>query len=1088
MNQLNYPDVIVLAEIKSVSPGFIRKFFKGLGYEILSTKSGICLAAKTKFKMVNVTVSMHPNIVSGALKLGSKLICITSAYGLQESESADDRTNFHVELAAEIESSLSRFPYTVLVGDLNAKISHGNSQVIAESPNGVLLKEVVSKYGLEVLNFNTKCVGKWTRVQYKKNPEVIEKSVIDYVMVCKSLLPYLSEMIIDEEKTIGPFWVRRNKKKGDTRKHSDHNSILFKASIPWSPNSEHPNTSGVQGGHRLTEEGLVTFKKLTEHMDIIPGIDFNTFKGRVTDIMDIAFPKKSPLKPGRKANIDNMITNKHLIPIVRIVIPFLKRGKAEKAAAKKYISFLQDLQMKITQKLKSARVIKTLSEINNDNGQFSIEGFWKLKNSLSLPDRSRSSVISREGVELFGGPAILEEYMNEFSGRLSKSPPHPKFSRYVMLTNKLFEKYLESASSSRSEPDFEASEITKVVSTLKPKCAIPEMSLPSEVYKYGGTNLVSNLTTSLNLIKESLKVPESWANVVISAIYKNKGSRKVLEFYRGIFLTVVVSKVLEKLIKLRIEPHLSNVNKLQAGSTKNRGTCDSTFLLNGMIDHARYLNTELFLTFYDYTTCFDSLWLEECMIVLWDLGIRNELFSLIFLLNESSVIRVNSPFGMTRPFECPRIVKQGTVLGPTLCSSSTAELCDRNTIGGVLAGSTVISNLLYVDDTTDVNTNIADHVDSHNEVVNFAWSKGLGLNFPKCLQMIINQKSTTPTPTLPIGDGFVKQVKSTKVVGNVVNERGTNIDMINERVKNGIGAIASTLSICNEVTMGISFVEAALTMHEAVVIATLISDSQAWTNLAQKDIKRLQAVQLRHLKRIVRAPSSTCNAFLFLEMGVLPVVYFIHIRQLSFLHHIINLDDNDPVNAQYHAQLLLPYERNWANESTRLLKLYELDKNSIPDISKEVWKLSVKKAVMARAFTMLRSECASKSKTKSISYERMQCQQYLLDFNWKSASVLFKLRGGVADCMMNKKSSTDSDDLSCRLCGTVNESQSHAINCPKVTSDIPVDIGAVYGTISVKDTVINNIINRYECFVDLLHKRKEERPSTVEEKLLLDGL
>ena len=51
--------------------------------------------------------------------------------------------------------------------------------------------------------------------------------------------------------------------------------------------------------------------------------------------------------------------------------------------------------------------------------------------------------------------------------------------------------------------------------------------------------------------------------------------------------------------------------------------------------------------------------LDDCMISLWDLGIRNELFHLIFKLNEKTKIRVKTPFGISDPFHCNRIVKQG---------------------------------------------------------------------------------------------------------------------------------------------------------------------------------------------------------------------------------------------------------------------------------------------------------------------------------------------------------------------------------------------------------------------------------------------
>ena len=93
------------------------------------------------------------------------------------------------------------------------------------------------------------------------------------------------------------------------------------------------------------------------------------------------------------------------------------------------------------------------------------------------------------------------------------------------------------------------------------------------------------------------------------------------------------------------------------------------------------------------------------MITLWELGIRNELFALIYKLNEVAKVRVKTPFGLTNQFECPRIVKQGSVLSSNLCSSSTAQLCDNNHVGGIYTGSFVLNDVLYVDDTTDVNDN-----------------------------------------------------------------------------------------------------------------------------------------------------------------------------------------------------------------------------------------------------------------------------------------------------------------------------------------------------------------------------------------------
>ena len=135
--------------------------------------------------------------------------------------------------------------------------------------------------------------------------------------------------------------------------------------------------------------------------------------------------------------------------------------------------------------------------------------------------------------------------------------------------------------------------------------------------------------------------------------------------------------------------------------------------------------------------------------------------------------------GMSEYFNCPRI--------------------------GASMGTLVINDILYVDDTTDANNDINDTVASHNEVVNFSKMKRLSLNHKKCCIITVNKKSTDSVPTLHIDDGSVQHVTNTKFLGDIINEKGTNIDMVNEREKKGNAVIVNCLAICNEVTMGTFF-------------------------------------------------------------------------------------------------------------------------------------------------------------------------------------------------------------------------------------------------------------------------------------------
>ena len=267
----------------------------------------------------------------------------------------------------------------------------------------------------------------------------------------------------------------------------------------------------------------------------------------------------------------------------------------------------------------------------------------------------------------------------------------------------------------------------------------------------------------------------------------------------------------------------------------------------------------------------------------------------------------------------------------------------------------------------------------------------------------------------------------------MVNEKGNNTDLIEDRTKKAKAAMISCLSMCNEVTMGLFFVSSAVILYESVFLATLLSNCQTWRNLNIEEYKKLEITQLRYLKRVMKAPLSTPNAFVFLEFGALPVKRILHIRQISFLHHIVCLDSNDPVRKMFEAQQQLPFEKNWANEVIPLLDEYHLTEYDIRNMSKPAWKEIVKHNVTQAALAQLSSDIKFKTKTKHLSYNFFISQPYMHHYSHKQASIIFKLRSFSIDCKGNRKSANN--DLTCRLCKAADETQHHIINCPRVCGD-----------------------------------------------------
>ena len=74
----------------------------------------------------------------------------------------------------------------------------------------------------------------------------------------------------------------------------------------------------------------------------------------------------------------------------------------------------------------------------------------------------------------------------------------------------------------------------------------------------------------------------------IQTVKKKNGSLNKLESYRGIFLAPMLSLILEKLVKNRMQPTVeNNMSKFQTGSATGKGVVDNLFILRGLTDHTK---------------------------------------------------------------------------------------------------------------------------------------------------------------------------------------------------------------------------------------------------------------------------------------------------------------------------------------------------------------------------------------------------------------------------------------------------------------------------------------------------------------------
>ena len=688
---------------------------------------------------------------------------------------------------------------------------------------------------------------------------------------------------------------------------------------------------------------------------------------------------------------------------------------------KNYGKKLRKLNAKIDRKIaryNSDAVKKSIGK----NGVMDKGDFWKLEKRL-LPKAHNvpHALQDQSGFEVTDPINIKSEYKAEFEHRLGKREPKKYLEGYMNSQNKVCSLRLE-VSKGKLDDEFNLEEVERAISELKRgKCSDPT-GLIRKVFIRSGKCMILSILRVMNLIKQHQVLPFEWSNIWIRPLKKNKGSIKVLNYYRGIFIVDIMSIIFEKLLKYRLMPHLQqNMTKFQTGGVKGKDVTDNLFLMRGVIDWAKYLKQKVWFTFYDIEKCFDSLWLGDCLNSLWKNGVQNDIFYLIYLINKRSDITVKTPFGDTYPFFAEEIVKQGTVLGPILNNCSLDDVCKEGK--GYQYGSIELKPFEFVDDIADPNRSKYDAQISSKVITRIQEFKKLKFSSEKCKVLKINSSSNTDT--LFIEDRALDIENSTSYLGDVVNDKGDNTALCKDRTDKAVGTIIELFSICKEVNFGKFKISNLLTLYQSAVIPRLIYNCEAWSNLKAKDYQVLQKLQLNFLKRVTDVPRTTPNAALFLELGVWPVQYIIEQRQLLHLKRILDRDNRDPVWLPYKEMLKYEFEPNWANNILGLREKYNLPLKdlNIQKLSKPQWKTMLKRQVRKFVFHTLCSECSQLKR-----YTKLEQPTYLTELDPKYAQMIFKAKLEMFDIKVNFKG-LYSSNLQCLFCYVVNEEFSHMFNC-----------------------------------------------------------
>ena len=167
-------------------------------------------------------------------------------------------------------------------------------------------------------------------------------------------------------------------------------------------------------------------------------------------------------------------------------------------------------------------------------------------------------------------PEVMVEIYQQFYKKLLTGKPMDTEEGKEMeqLVNKYVEVLERKALREGIEP-FTKEEYDEVKKEIKNGKAPDLQGWRYELVKNAGEDLEESILCMINELVSAFAVPIEWLEMIIKSIGKGKGDSHSMNSKRGLFLTNILSKVMEKLIKNRRKSTIeASMTPFQCGGVK----------------------------------------------------------------------------------------------------------------------------------------------------------------------------------------------------------------------------------------------------------------------------------------------------------------------------------------------------------------------------------------------------------------------------------------------------------------------------------------------------------------------------------------
>ena len=567
---------------------------------------------------------------------------------------------------------------------------------------------------------------------------------------------------------------------------------------------------------------------------------------------------------------------------------------------------------------------------------------------------------------------------------------------------------------------------------LKKKKAPDQDGWRYEWVENAGEDLEKSIRKMMNVMLKSKKPPKEWKRMRIKVTTKNKKKKMEMEYKRGLFLTNIVSKCVEKvLLNRRQEAIKKDMQPYQNGGTKGRAPCDNLFITNNVIEDYRERGENLYLLFADLEKCFDKLHLKDCIIEVVEAGVPVEEAIFIYEMNRDIEAEVDTPVGLTNKIHIEEAVRQGTVLGPPLCGVSTNRINKMGKNGGIILNKTEIQCPIFVDDIIGMGGKV-EVEDVGDKMNGLEKTKKFQFNNKKdkteVLAMKFNKKEEIQTVTIDVRKGRIGRTENYKYLGDHYDERGSNIYKIQKKMERAKYMAYEVKRMGSAKLVGRAAAMVRLLLNDMIVKPTLLSNTETWCKVGKLEEDEWKKWQYQVNTIIMEQKMGTPYWGIIAETGIWPYQYIVEYKMLMFAHTLVNSDEDRIARRVLIEQSKSTTTDNYYNDIKAKANKFGVDVSIeiLEETSKSQWKRTIKQNIVKQILMVIKSEAETKTKMRFVVKNNMEPEIYIKKLRMTEVATIMRLKLNMVD---TKSNFPKGDDRLCIMCGETDETTEHLFQC-----------------------------------------------------------